>query len=228
MGKFSPVAPAKWHNDRVRAVLVAMLVTAGIASPAGIARAQAPGQSAPVTSPAPPPAAPAAPEFVDRWSIGLGLSLISLTPDAGDAKHSGFAAFDLAAHYRISAPIELAVEVDLGGGNNTSLGGIVAGGRYTFRPFAPWSWYVLAHFGVTSVAAKDASDVNKQARATLHLGGGIQRRWGRWTGTAELRFIGIGANRDARMTEAEPEQAWLLERYGLVGFSLGIAAAYSF
>jgi len=195
----------------MRAVIVACLVAS-----AGIARAQAPGETPPV-----------APAIAERWALGLSLASESLKPSSGDTA-VGFGVIEAALRYRVGWRLELAASLAAGGDKtDVKLGALFFDARYRFVPDHPWNWYVLAGLGLASVAGQNASDGDKRARIGFHGGAGVEWRPSRFALEAELRLIAIARNGDA-IDAREPAPDFEMAHYQLGGASLSLGASYYF
>jgi len=203
---------------------------------AATAHAQAPGQWA---SPPPPPAgdpaapAPAESAFTRRFSIALGAGSLRIV----DGMSSGEASFDIAqiaVRYRATPHLEL--ELSGGGGTERYEDGTegdlgVATGtlaaRYRFNPEQHWNGWVLAGFGVTTVAPQVASQevVDGAQRGHGVIGAGLEYRWTRFALQAELRAYAFG---DSQAEIDAENQYGQMPTTELTGSNVTVGAAYYF
>jgi hypothetical protein len=191
----------------MRSLLVMLFLLAS-----ATAFAQAPGEALiPVHDT--PTVCATAPELVpvldNRWSIGLALGGVALTPKGGSTP-SRFGLGELAFRYRLGRHLELEAAAGAGGqaqadgtpGGPELREGVLAA-RWHFRPEHPWSWYVGGGIGVMSIA--DAGVTQQQRSDAMRplgeLGVGVERRWRHLGLAAEVTAVGIGAVRD---TQAMP------------------------
>src|SRR5262249_33969744 len=131
-----------------------LLVVACLVASAAPARAQAPGEVAPV----PPP-------IMERWAIGLSLASESLRP-SDNGGEVGFGVLEAAVRYRATWRLELAGSLAAGGDKtNIKLGALFLDARYRFVPDQQWKWDGLARVGITRVAARPATQ-NEKPRPT--------------------------------------------------------------
>jgi hypothetical protein len=196
------------------------------------AHAQAPGQTAPMTSPA-APVTPAPPSTVmdDQWAVGLSMGEESLTPRTGSASQSGagFGVGELDLRYRPAQHVELSFSLSGGGGTQINLGMsmIAFDVRYRFLAEQAWNWYLIGGIGIASVARPAAGSIESKGRGALRAGAGVERRYQHFAFDAELRLIAISENTEVpypgQLTDYYP-----FERYGLSGGSLMFGASYYF
>jgi hypothetical protein len=199
--------------------------------PAPAPTTSAPGAAAPIVQPYPGQQViqPAPPSTVmaKRWAIGVDVGPESYEPDAMNADKTEFGQLELAARYRIRAPIELGLAVHMAGSKDISAGGLYVDFRYRFRAEEPLNVYLLGGLGVLAVAHKDASDAAKQGRGSLRLGVGGEYRWNWFALIVELRLVGVGENKD--LPAMSPETVdYQLSRYKLSGGSLAMGANFYF
>ena len=163
-----------------------------------------------------------------RWAIGAQLGWTSLSIQHGEKQKVTFGMLELAGRFRIRPPAELALVLTGGGtAGDIGLGGLYIEFRYRFRAEEKWNLYALVGLGVMSASQKMASDVEKEGRGSVRLGGGLERRFGSFGADVELRLVGIGENTKAP-EPMMPSTAGQLSRYGLSGGSLMIGVTYYF
>lgn len=215
---------------------------------AAAAHAQAPGDysgdyyAGPSATPvAPPPAAVVAPAppRVGRLSVALGVGSLSLAADdsgGGDPQSTNFAIGELAVRYRPWRHLEL--ELSFAGGNqqlsdeqgggegDLKIAHITLAARYRFGIENHFNWWLMAGFGGTTIAPKDASsdEAEMQQRGHGMLGIGAEYRWTHFALQAEAKGIGVSP------TEAEQKYAddYGMDASGLGGGSFTVAGAYYF
>ncbi|HEX4423727.1 MAG TPA: outer membrane beta-barrel protein [Kofleriaceae bacterium] len=143
----------------------------------------------------------------NRWSVGLSLGSMSLTPDGSDSKTS-FGVGELALRFRATPHLEL--EATAGGGreqlDNGDQGDLEVNTfglalRYRFNPEGKWNWFVMGGLGEASVTLHDATQQERDdaTHAMAMLGIGVERRFHHFALQAELRGVGISdkSNSDA-------------------------------
>ncbi|HEX5059297.1 MAG TPA: hypothetical protein VFV99_08060 [Kofleriaceae bacterium] len=165
-----------------------------------------------------------------RWAIGVDVGPESYKPDADNAQRTEFGQFELAARYRIRAPIELGLALHLAGSKDISAGGLYVDFRYRFLAEQPLNLYGLAGLGVLAVAHKDASDDARQGRGSLRLGIGGEYRWNWFALILEVRLVAVGENKDlGALPPGTPEPVdYQLSRYSLSGASFALGANFYF
>jgi len=164
-----------------------------------------------------------------RWAIGLDVGPESYKPDTpvdADSQQTDFGQLELAARFRIRAPIEIGLALHLGGSKaDLSMGGIYLDFRYRFMAEQKLNIYALAGLGVLAIARDAASDDAKRGRGSLRLGAGLEYRWSWFALIAELRLIGVGENTQLGPSVTTPEPVdYELSRYKLSGGSLALGA----
>jgi hypothetical protein len=174
-----------------------------------------------------PPVAPRATVMAKRWAIGVDVGPESYKPDADQAEQTDFGQLELAARYRIRAPIELGLALHLAGSKDIGAGGFYIDVRYRFRAEQPLDVYVLGDLGILSVAHKDATDDEKKGRGSVRLGVGGEYRWSWFALCLELRLLHVGDNPDLPPQMAETVD-YQLSRYKLSGGSLALGASFYF
>ena len=211
-------SPALVHNGGMRTLAGLLVLTA-----TGTAYAQAPGQVRPGA------AGPARPSVMDdRWAVAFGLATEGLTPQHVDgASNVQFAGLELAARYRITAPIEVALSLfAAGSAGDLSTASVFADVRYRFFADRPWNVYLLGGLGVASAGSKHGTDAQKKGRGAVRFGIGGERRFGRLAIYAELRVIGIASNPTAMHTDNSTADD--LARYSLGGGALELGGTFYF
>ncbi len=216
------------------AILVTMrtlVALTALMSMTTLAAAQAPG----ATEPAPPPAAtggqqpPPRSVMRSRWAITFGVVWEALKVEAEPMPKTAMTMFDLSAHYRIRRPFELGLAVLAGGANAGDLdtARMYIDGRWRFLAEKPWNVYARFGIGVAAVANDQASKQERAGRGSIHLGAGVERRWGWFALSAELRLVGIGENPDA---PAPPtlSPAYQFARNKVSGGAFSIASNFYF
>lgn len=210
-------------------VVVAWLV---VCSLAGVASAQAPGETAPGAAP-PAAAGPVAPPTVmsARWAVALSLSPESLTPqNEMSATHVNFTTLELAGRYRIRPWIEAGVTLIAGGASaetDISQGGFYVDGRWRIAPERAWNGIVDVGIGAIEVASPDAINIDRKARGSFRIGGGVERRFGDLGLSASVFLVAIAKNPDS--TDSGPNAtANQFARDGLGGATFTVCAAYYF
>src|SRR5262245_23586241 len=198
--------PGTWRG-MMKAMLRLSLVVAPLLV-AATAHAQAPGEVAPQPMPAPMVAPVAAtctsclpePVMANRWSIGLSLGSMGISPKDNPDDQTSFAVGELALRFRATPHLELELAVGGGGeklSNNMDGQREVSGGtfslRYRFLPERHLNWYLLAGIGGVAVTQKDATDQERQdaQRGVFQLGAGLEYRWSQFALSLELRGMGI-------------------------------------
>jgi hypothetical protein len=211
------------------AIPAALIVALG-----GHAHAQAPGQvatpPAPPTVPPTPPAAPAPRDVMaDRWAVDLSLWLGSANPRVDNAKEAAVGGLELSGRFRIRSDIEVALDLQAGGGNNdtVAMAGLWADFRYRFLSERPWNWIGVVGVGVMSASGKDASDDDKKGRGAFRIGTGVERRFGSFALEADLRFYMMGQQPNV-VVVSPPTAANQLAHYNVTGGTLVIGASYYF
>ena len=214
---------------------------------AATAYAQAPGDysggdyyagpsAAPIVAPqvvvAPPP-----PPTVGRFSVSLGLGSMSLAADnAEKGQTTDFAIGQIALRYRAWRHLEL--ELSFAGGNqqltdeqgggegDLKIAHITLAARYRFGVEKHFNWWLMAGFGGTTIAPKNATsdEAEMQQRGHGMLGIGAEYRWTHFALQAEAKGIGVSP------TEAEQQYAddTGMDATGLGGGSFTLAGAYYF
>jgi hypothetical protein len=188
------------------------------------AYAQAPGDVAPESyyaqPPAPPPpppqAAPAAPYgyesaqvrvMAHRWAIGVSIGGMAVAPeDAPEGSEAQFRVGEISLRYRASRRIEL--QLALSGGRqmleddtegDLATGTVMLALRYRFMPEHRWNWYVMGGIGGSVVAPHQSTSAERDAarRPIGALGVGLERRFQQFALSAEVRAVGLGEREDA-------------------------------
>jgi hypothetical protein len=162
-----------------------------------------------------------------RWAIGVDVGPESYEPDAPGSQKTEFGQFELAARYRIRAPIELGLAIHLGGSKDIGEGGFYLDFRYRFRAEEKLNVYALGSLGVLAIAHENASEDAKQGRGSLRLGVGGEYRWNWFALILELRLVSVGEN-DQLAPVATETVDYQLSRYKLSGGSLAMGANFYF
>ncbi|HEX3758233.1 MAG TPA: hypothetical protein VHW23_05985 [Kofleriaceae bacterium] len=135
----------------------------------------------------------------NRWSLGLSLGSMGLTPDHTHDAQTSFTAAELALRFRATPHLELALAS--GGGqeshdhsNGPQFNSVMLAARYRFMPEAAWNWFVTGGFGAAALASQDATDQQRQdaLQPIGMLGVGVERRFEHFALQAELRGISLG------------------------------------
>jgi hypothetical protein len=200
------------------AILVAIL--------SGTAHAQ-PG----ATPPAAAPAAAAGNVMDDRWAVDLSLWFGSATARVSGADSVGLAGLELSGRWRIREPIELALSLQAGGGDNNtvSAGGLWVDARWRFAAQERWNWIALAGLGAMSITAKEgASDTEKLGRGALRVGGGVERRFAHWALEADFRIAAITKNDQVTTIDLPTQRTYQLSRYGVMSAYFTVGGTYYF
>jgi hypothetical protein len=202
----------------MRALRLASLTTLGLAGLAAAATpatadSNAPGSCA--CEVAPPAAATGGQGWDGRkWGIGLRATSIAIHPENNPDAESEYAGGGLQLRWRLSPRWELegtseGLREQLGDGveGDRQLHAATLAARYHLRPYGRWDWYALVGIGGTMEMIDDGDQPVALSRAGhVHLGGGVERRFGRFGIAAELRAIGMGPSEtiDERPPEAVP------------------------
>lgn len=212
---------------------------------AATAYAQAPGDysggdyyagpsAAPIVA---PQVAVAPPPTVGRFSVALGVGSMSLAADnAEEGQATDFAIGELAIRYRGWRHLEL--ELSFAGGNqqlaeeqgggegDLKIAHITIAARYRFGVENHFNWWLMAGFGGTTIAPKNATsdEAEMQQRGHGMLGIGAEYRWTHFALQAEAKGIGVSP------TESEQQYAddTGMDATGLGGGSFTLAGAYYF
>lgn len=212
---------------------------------AATAYAQAPGDYSGGDYYAGPSAAPivapqvvvAPPPTVGRFSVALGVGSMSLAADnAEEGQATDFAIGELAIRYRGWRHLEL--ELSFAGGNqqlaeeqgggegDLKIAHITIAARYRFGVENHFNWWLMAGFGGTTIAPKNATsdEAEMQQRGHGMLGIGAEYRWTHFALQAEAKGIGVSP------TESEQQYAddTGMDATGLGGGSFTLAGAYYF
>jgi hypothetical protein len=199
----------------MRVVLLLVMLT-------GTAFAQAPGQVQPIAPPEPP-------SVMDRrFSVDASLGALVLGPKERDGNNVTFTMFELAGRFRIRSFVDIGLSFHGAGAvkGDVSAAGLYIDARYRFLAEQPWNIWALLSLGVASVANRDADDKAKAGRGSARIGFGVERRFRAWAIHAELRFIGIGENKDFEPTELTPANE--MAKAELNGGSLTFGGSFYF
>jgi hypothetical protein len=205
----------------VTAVAAACAALAGAAASAAAQPCCPPGAppceaGAPATPYYAAPVVPVAPVAVarpvqlrQRFGVGLrtvGMSVASTeTPD--DEIDLGGGGVQLRYRFAPRWSVELLlehVEGELGDGAYVRRSTpATLGVHFHLTPRSRWNWYLAAGLGVTgdevTRTGRDGQEIREQfVEHHLHLGGGLERRFGRWGIGAELRGVALSRDDDER------------------------------
>ncbi len=147
-----------------------------------------------------------------RWGIGLRATSLALHPDGDPDARSEYAGGGLQLRWRLSARWELEGLVEglreqLGDGveGDRQLNAVTLAARYHLRPYSRWDWYLLAGLGATTETTVDGpSPAVLGESGHVHLGAGVERRFGHFGIAAELRMVGMGPTEATDDAPAEP------------------------
>ncbi|MCB9561585.1 MAG: hypothetical protein H6709_09485 [Kofleriaceae bacterium] len=170
--------------------------TALVASPAH-ADSNAPGAcdcgaAAPVEAPA------AAGWDGTRWGVSLRLGSLTLHPDASPDATTDYGGGGVQVRYRLGARWELEVTSDgysqpEDQDRSQVLSLATLGARFHLTPYRRWDWYLLAGVGGAREVSRDMAPADAPAQGVVALGGGVERRFGHFGISAELRAVGVAA-----------------------------------
>ncbi len=182
-------------------------VALGLLIAAAPAAAQAPGQGPGGYNPAPAPPPPAPPR-IETWSVGAHIASLSLAPkgdNSGDAQ-TDMGGGGLHVRYRMTPRwgFELSlddVKGDIADGMTRESGSATLSVALHLRPGHRWDWYLLAGFGggtekVTRQSKSGDSIEETFNQSHAQLGAGLERRFGSFGVSAELRLIGAKVDPD--------------------------------
>ncbi len=199
-----------------RLLVLALGTVTALAATTTTASAQAPGEYAPEAAPpaaADPCGSPCGGHAMrpQRWSIGLNLGGLSVTPEGADrnddSADTNFRTSELAVRYRATRHLEL--ELLLSGGRQVldddsdgdlAMGGGTLGARYRFRPDRAWDWWLMAGLGGTVIERHESTQEQRDnaMRGHFAFGIGLERRFGpHFALQAEARMLAIGPRNDA-------------------------------
>jgi hypothetical protein len=181
--------------------------------------------------------APPPPPTVGRFSVALGVGSMSLAADgAEEGQTTDFAIGEIALRYRGWRHLE--IELSFAGGNqqltddqgggegDLKIAHITLAARYRFGVENHFNWWLMAGFGGTTIAPKNATsdEAEMQQRAHGMLGIGAEYRFTHFALQAEAKGIGVSP------TEAEQKYAddYGMDATGLGGGSFTLAGAYYF
>lgn len=220
-------------------------ITAGLAVTASTAAAQEgpPGACA-CALPAAPVVAVVVEERLPTWGIGLRATSLALAPESTPDAETQYGGGGLQLRYRLAPRWQLELSVDHvrerledGGEGTRQLESVTLAALYHLRPHARWDWYLLAGIGGTGDGDPDASDEAREASQMghVHLGVGLERRFGHLGVGAELRAVGMApAEHDHDDAPAQPSSAAAMTvpsaapEAGVSGGQFSIAATYYF
>lgn len=213
-----------------------------VAALAGTAYAQ-PGNAPPTPPPAvPPPAVGSAPSdsvdvMASRWAVNLSLWFGGFTPRVDGSTSIPLAGLELSGRFRIAEPIELALSLQAGGGqdpnnndmNSASVGGIFIDARWRFLYDRPWNVAAIVGIGSMSATAKSgATDEEKQARGALRVGVAVEHRWTHWAIEGVFRIEALRNNDAVTTVDLPSRRTYQLSRYGSTGANLVFGGSYYF
>ena len=230
-----------------RFVITAALASAGLAATAATA-------SAPVGPGARACEVPAAPVVVEapglpKWGIGLRMTSLSLAPEDNPDAATEYGGGGLQVRMRVGRKwqLELAMDhvterLENGEEGTRQLQAGTLSALYHFNPYARWDWYLLAGVGGTGNGDPEISDEEREASQLghVHLGAGLERRWGHLGLGVEFRAVGVAPSENDAMTVPEPGRPTgmptdantvptsEIEAQGVSGGQLSIAATYYF
>lgn len=142
-----------------------------------------------------------------RLGVGLHASSTSLSdPNDDGADPVELGGGGLQVRYRLAPKWEL--ELSLGGASaetaeaDREMGVASLGVLYHFNPASKWVWSVLGGIGaagetVTIKSNGEPATERELENGMLYLGGGLERRFGRFSIAAELRLVGISRDEEA-------------------------------
>lgn len=177
---------------------LAAIVATTLALPA-LATAQ-PGAAPPAD---PTPVTTAAPELAHKLGVGLRIGSLGLESSADPERTIELGGGGLHLGYRLGARWTL--ELNLEGMSGAQEDGrfretsmATLGARLHLAPLRAWDWYLAAAIGGARdriLAGDQGSDVMYEfSEGVIQLGGGVARRWDRFSLGAELRLIGMTRN----------------------------------
>ena len=146
----------------------------------------------PVAQPPPPPPPPVRER---RWSVGLGIGGLSLSPHQSE-ESTDFNLGMIAVRWRPWGHLE--AELAFSGGSESGdeyydapseFSQAVFALRYRFNPLSKWNFWAMAGMGTMTV--KKQYEDQGPSQSTLQFGGGLERRWTRFALQAELRIVGV-------------------------------------
>jgi hypothetical protein len=201
-----------------------MRCVAGVAVAVCLACSSAYAQSAPDSTPPPAPAMPPQGVMANRWALTVGLG--GQTLKAGD-DNIGFLTYELGVRFRIIRALEVAVTLGTAANRADSYGGVWVDARYNFLAERNWNVYADLGLGLAGAAAKGADDNDDSARGSFRLSAGVERRFGVFSLSAELRVLTIGSNTNAdAVTVPTPETELAGDSSAGIGFV--ISSTYYF
>jgi hypothetical protein len=186
-----------------------MRALAIVAVVAGTAHAQAPGETPPV-EPAAPAVAPCSDcidVMSDRWSVGFVLGVVGLQ-NQDKSEQLNLGGSELALRFRATPHLE--VQAAFGSAREShdpnsamtdyhaQLTTFEVALRYRFLPDRPWN---VSVFGGLGTAQLDSDAERGQQRPMIVMGGGVERRFGRFGVHAELRIVALAAQMISTLIE---------------------------
>ncbi|HEY5922029.1 MAG TPA: hypothetical protein VIV11_10185 [Kofleriaceae bacterium] len=138
-----------------------------------------------------------------RWSVGLGVGSLSLSPHGAPEIESQYSVGQLAVRFLATRHLE--IELAFAGGREQLEDGYegdrevsqgVLALRYRFSPGRRWNWWLMAGMGSLAVTHTEASEEEREyaQQSTLQFGLGLERRWSRFALQLELRAVGVKAH----------------------------------
>jgi len=176
--------------------------------------AQAPGETSPEPTPAPPSASPVISSdpcgcvdvMARRWAVGVNLGAMSLTVDEDASQtETQFRTGELSIRYRATPHLELELllsggrqVLDNGDDGELAMGGGTLAARYRFRIDRPWNWWLVGGIGATVIERHDSTPEERDQAGRGHamFGVGLERRFRRFALHAELRGVAMGPRSD--------------------------------
>jgi len=184
-----------------------------------------------VVAPAPTPRPV---ELAHRWSVAARGVSLTLGDPADDTSKTTYGGGGLSVGYRLNARWEFLASFDaLDAPEGPDLHAAALTARFHFRPLQRWDWYALAGLGAVHEVPLEEGDqmpADPPARAQLHAGVGLARRFPRWSLAAELHAVGIGPEKspDATTVMREAPGSVMASGDKLSGGELTVAAAFYF
>jgi len=213
----------------------AAVLTAALSIHAAAAHAQAPGDCA---CAAPPDAVVVVAEAPRRFGVSLRLSGLGLHPTATPEDHADFSGGGLAVSYRINRRwgIEVAAEQLAEQAEGAPTGRELQAGSlsaiFHLRPGARWDGYLIA--GLDAVAEVTDRSADPTSYVGAHVGAGLERRFGRFAVSAELRLLGLSPAQRETAGSMEPARYSATDTMdpavddGLSGGQVSLAGTYYF
>ncbi|HVK76319.1 MAG TPA: outer membrane beta-barrel protein [Kofleriaceae bacterium] len=224
----------------------ALFASVALAATAATASAQS---GPPGTCDCAVPAAPvvvAVPPELPTWGVGLRVGGLTLAPERDPDAKTEYAVGGLQVRYRLRPRWQLELSLDHatekledGSEGDRHLQGVTLAALYHFRPYARWDWYVLAGLGANADGSPDLSDEMRRETQQGHvqIGVGVERRWGHFGLSAELRAVAMGPADDGDVKDTptiQPAPGMVVppvaeaDDEGTSGGQLTLGAAYYF